>query len=94
MPCKVRVDTAIKARILDCDDTALNQIRDFLYELQDNPLPAGRQPLDENTFYCQLPCGYFVSWEIEGDVLKMALTQNVRGIIVSILGVGRTKPKR
>jgi len=88
------VDTAIKADILECDDTAFEQIRSFLYELEDDPLPKGRRRLRESTFYVQLPCGYFVSWEIAGDVLKMALTGNLSGVTVRILGVGRRKPKQ
>jgi hypothetical protein len=94
MPCEVSVDTAIKAAILDCNDTALEQIRTFLYELQDDPLPLNRQPLGDAAFYVHLPCGYFVSWEIEGDLLKMALKQDLRGITVRILGVGKSKPTK
>ena len=92
MPCKVSVDTAIKADILDCDETAIDQIRAFLYELQEDPLPPGRQPKGDAAFYVQLPCGYFVTWQIEGDILKMALTQNVSGITIRIIGVGTKKP--
>ena len=84
----------IQNDILDCDEEAFDQIRTFLYELQDDPLPMGRQRLRDSVFYVKLPCGYFVGWEIVGDVLKMALTQDVNGITVRIVGVGRRKPIR
>jgi hypothetical protein len=93
MPCKVSVDAAVKLAILDCDEIAIDQIRTFLYELQDDPLPVHRQPLGDAEFFVQLPCGYFVSWEIDGDVLGMVLKRDLTGITVRILGVGKKKPK-
>ena len=94
MPCRVSVDTAVKADILDCDETAIEQIRAFLYELQEDPLPPRRQPRGNAAFYVLLPCGYFVTWQVEGDLLKMALTQNVSGITIRIVGVGKSKPTK
>lgn len=88
------MDTAEKADILDSDETAIEQIRAFLYELQEDPLPPRRQPKGNAAFYVQLPCGYFVTRQVEGDLLKMALTQNVSGITIRIVGVGKSKPTK
>jgi len=93
MPCQVDVDTAVKSDILDCDAEARRQIGDFLLLLQKNPLPEKRHPMSGASFYAPLPCGYFVSWEILGDVLAFALTGSTKGCMVRILGVGRKTPK-
>jgi hypothetical protein len=94
MPCKISVATEVKSDILDCDETAREQIRAFLLGLQQDPLPRGRRSLGKSAFFEQLPCGYFVAWEVLGDVLKMALTGDMTGITVHVLGVGRRRPKR
>jgi hypothetical protein len=94
MPCEVDADEGVEADILSCESKALDQIRTFLYELQEDPRPNGREYLRAPaSFYFQLPCGYFVSWEIQGDVLRLALTGNMSGIALRILGVGRERPK-
>ncbi len=94
MPCKVSVATEVRSDILECDETAREQIGAFLLGLQQNPLPRGRRSLGEQAFFVQLPCGYFLAWEILGDVLKMALTGDTAGITVRILGIGRRRPRR
>ncbi|HWE86654.1 MAG TPA: hypothetical protein VG267_17050 [Terracidiphilus sp.] len=89
MPCKIDVDTAVKRDILDCDPAARVEIGDFLLALQENPLPRERQPLGENAYYVLLSRGFYVSWEVIGDVLHFVLTGDSGGLIVRILGVAR-----
>lgn len=88
MPCKVDVDTAVKADILDCGAGARRQIGEFLLQLQYDPLPENRGEMD-GAFYFLLPCGFYVSWEVLGDVMKFAFSGDRSGISVRILGVGR-----
>jgi hypothetical protein len=91
MSCKVDVDTAVKADILDCGRGVRRQIGEFLLQLQDDPLPEGRVNMDGAFFYL-LPCGFFVSWEVLGDVMKFALSGDRNRISDRILGVGRESP--
>jgi hypothetical protein len=93
MPCKVEVDTAVKADILDCDAATRRGIGDFLLALQDNPLPEGRKEMGSAAFHIQLPCGVHVSWEVLGNILRLALTGQTKGILVRILGVSHVAPK-
>lgn len=88
MPCQVDVDTAVKSDILDCDAEARQQIGDFLLFLQEDPRPEQRRLMSGASFYVRLPCWYFVSWEILGDVMEFALTGRIKGCVVRILGVG------
>jgi len=93
MSCKVDVDTAVKTDILDCGPVARRQIGKFLLELQDNPLPKNRREMDRSAFYYRLRCGYYVVWEVLGDLMKLALTGDTKQIAVRILGVGREPPE-
>lgn len=93
MPCQVNVDTEVKTDILDCDDEARQQIGDFLLALQEDPLPEQRRPMAGASFYVKLPCGYFVGWEVLGDLMAYATTGKTKGLTVRILGVGFDQPK-
>lgn len=93
MSCKVDVDTGVKSDILELSDDARRQIGRFLLGLQDNPLPKSRREMGGAAFYHQLPCGYFVAWEVSGDLIKLALSGDTKGISIRILGVGRTPPE-
>ena len=96
MPCRVEVDHELKEAILDLDATARRQIGDFLVALQEDPLPGKRQSLTRKTsvpaFFVQLPCGFYVSWEIVGNMLRLALTGKAEGLLVRVLGVNRVSP--
>jgi hypothetical protein len=94
MPCDVLVADELQQDIMDCSEEACNQFAAFTRALQQNPLPLTRQRLTrkrgtENRFYVQLPCGYFLSWEVLGDILRFTTTGNTRGIVVRILGFSR-----
>jgi len=93
MSCKLDVATELKQDILACDKVARQQIGDFLLALQDNPLPKNRRRQEDGSFYVQLPCGFFVSWEIIGDLMQFVLTGDCEGILVRFLGVARVPPK-
>jgi len=95
MPCRVQVDRELQEVILDLDATSRRQIGDFLLGLQEDPLPEERQLLIRITnvaYFVQLPCGFYVSWEIVGDMLSLALTGKTNGLLVRILGVVRDAP--
>ena len=92
MPCKLDVATEVKQDILDCNGKARTEIGDFLLALQRNPLPAERRPMGGPVFYAQLACGFYVSWEIIGDLLHYALTGDSSGLVIRILGVARVAP--
>jgi mRNA-degrading endonuclease RelE of RelBE toxin-antitoxin system len=95
MPCKVSIATEVKQDILDFNASARREIGDFLLKLQENPYPRGRRKLGANAFYFQLPCGFYVSWEVEADeetLLRMIFGQP-EGAILRVLGVARVKPK-
>jgi hypothetical protein len=95
MPCRVQVDHELQEGILDLDATARRQIGEFLLALQEDPLPEERQALVRITpiaYFVQLPCGFYVSWEIVGDMLSLALTGKTDGVLVRILGVARDRP--
>ncbi len=93
MSCELDVATEVKQDILDCNQAARRQIGGFLLTLQKNPLPRNRQGMGDGAFYLQLPCGFYVSWEVLGDMLRLALTGDGNGIVVRILGVGREPPR-
>ena len=97
MSCKLDVDTEVKQDILDCDDEARRQIGEFLFALERNPLPSDRHKLGrakgDATFYIQLACGFYVSWEIIGNQMHLALTGRADGLVVRILGVARARPQ-
>jgi hypothetical protein len=97
MSCQLDVATELKQDILACNAAARRQIGDFLMALQENPLPADRHKLgrakDDFAFYVQLPCGFYVSWEIIGDLMHLVLTGETRGLLVRILGVARVRPE-
>lgn len=96
MSCRVQVDHELQEEILDLDANARREIGDFLLGLQDDPLPRGRRALTRKTsapaYFVQLQCGFYVSWEIVGNVLPLALTGKAKGIVVRILGVDRERP--
>jgi len=92
MSCRLEVDTALKQDILDCNPAARRQIGEFLLALQENPLPKDRQLMGDSAFYVQLPCGFYVSWEMIGNQMHLALTGETKGLLVRILGVGRVPP--
>src|SRR5271166_5858700 len=89
MPCTLDVDTEVKKDILDCDADVRREIGDFLLELEQSPLPRGRHKLEraksDTTFYIQLPCGFYISWEIIGNQMHLALTGKTDGLRVRIL---------
>lgn len=97
MPCKLDVDTELKKDILECDAGARHEIGEFLLRLQQNPLPAGRRRLgrakNDAAFYMQLPCKFYISWEIIGDQMHLALTGDTDGLLVRVLGVARVRPQ-
>jgi hypothetical protein len=93
MSCKLKVATELKQDILECNAGARRRIGDFLLALQKNPLPKNRQEMGDGAFYVQLPCGFYVSWEIIGNMLQLALTGEAKGLVVRILGVARSQPK-
>jgi hypothetical protein len=92
MSCLLSIATEVKEDILDCDEHVRREIGDFLLTLQANPLPQVRQEMLKNAFFVQLPCGFYVSWEIIGDPLHLVLTGDKKGITVRILGVSRVPP--
>jgi hypothetical protein len=96
MPLRVQVDNQLQEEILDLDANARRQIGDFLLALQEDPLPSERQALarkiSAQAYFVQLPCGFYVSWEIVGNLLHLALTGNAKGLLVRILGVDRDPP--
>jgi hypothetical protein len=47
----------------------------------------------DGAFYCLLPYGYYVSWEVFGDVMKFALGGETKGISIRILGIGCELPR-
>jgi hypothetical protein len=93
MSSRVQVDHELQEEILDLDANARREIGDFLLSLQEDPLPRERQALSRRistaAYYVQLPCGFYVSWEIVGNLLPLALTGKVEGLLVRILGVDR-----
>jgi hypothetical protein len=93
MPCKLDIAVQVKQDILDCNIAARRQIGDFLLTLQQNLLPKHRRPLsrtiDGSAFYVRLPWGFYVSWEIIGDSMHLALTGETEGILIRVLGVAR-----
>ena len=93
VPCEIDVDEAVQNDILDCEKDACDQIGADLEALQNDPLPADRQKTKTGFFYHQLECGFFVSWEIRGDLMKLVETGDCKGTVVKILGVGRVAPK-
>jgi hypothetical protein len=97
MPCTLDVDRRLKADILRCTSAVRNQIGADLLALQDNPLPPDRHDLDRpNGYYHQLPCGYFVSWELVGDtedILHLIASGACRNLTIRILGAGADSPK-
>ena len=92
-PCEIDVAEEIQQGILDCDDKACDDIGAYLDKLQYDPLPEDRQETKTGFFYTLLPCGYFVSWEVRGDLIKLVSTGDCRGIELKILGVGRETPE-
>jgi hypothetical protein len=93
----LKVDRRLKADILHFPSAVRNQIGTDLFALQDNPLPPDRQDLDHpNGYYHQLPCGYFVSWELIGeteDILHLIASGACRNLKIRILGAGASSPK-
>jgi mRNA-degrading endonuclease RelE of RelBE toxin-antitoxin system len=96
MSCRVQVDHELQEEILDFDAYARRQIGDFLLALQDDPLPKERQALARRinapAYFVRLPCGFYVSWEIVGNMLRLALTGKAEGLLVRVLGVNRVSP--
>ncbi len=96
MSSRVQVDHELQEEILDLDASARREIGDFLVGLQEDPLPRERQRLARKTstpaFFVRLPCGFYVSWEIVGNLLSLALTGKPKGLLVRILGVDRDPP--
>jgi mRNA-degrading endonuclease RelE of RelBE toxin-antitoxin system len=95
MPCKVSIATEVKQDILDCNASARREIGDFLLKLQDNPYPRGRRKMSEDSFYFKLPCGIFVTWEVEAteEVLLRIIFGDTEGVVLRVLGVGRARLK-
>jgi|HubBroStandDraft_1064217.scaffolds.fasta_scaffold181074_2 hypothetical protein len=97
MSSRVQVDQELQEEILDLDANARREIGDFLLSLQEDPLPSERQALSRRlsaaAYYVQLPSGFYVSWEMVGNLLPLALTGKVDGLLVRILGVDRDRPR-
>jgi hypothetical protein len=91
-PCLVDADPEVKQEILDCRHAVRQEIGEFLYSLQFDPLPEGRVEKARGAFYKQLPCGIFVVWEIVGDLLDIALHGPDEKTLVRIIGVGWEVP--
>jgi hypothetical protein len=91
--CQLDVDFDVQDDILACGDEACDAIGAFLEELQEDPLPEERQKTKSGFFYSKLPCGYYVAWEVLGDVFRLETTGSLEGIVVRILGVGRKVPE-
>jgi hypothetical protein len=92
-PCEIDVAEQIQQDILDCGEEACDEIGSYLEALQEDPFPKERRYSKSGFFYCQLTCGYFVAWEIRGDLMKLVETGDCTGTLVKILGVGRDTPK-
>lgn len=92
MSCKLDLATEVKEDILDCDENVRHEIGEFLLALQQNPLPQNREHMGKGDYYVELPCGFYVAWEILGDQLHLALTGDTTGVVVRILGVSRVQP--
>jgi hypothetical protein len=103
MSCTVDVPTKIQQEGLDTvrgDPQAIAEVGAFLLALQDDPLPGGREKLspdDPTAFWIKLPCGVYVSWEIEASLPAMIalFSGHISSeIVVHVLGFGRDKPSR
>jgi hypothetical protein len=46
-----------------------------------------------SAFYKQLACGFFVSWEITGNLMRAAMAGKIEGLLVRVLGIGRVPPE-
>jgi hypothetical protein len=101
MSCTVDVPTEVQQEGLDIvrgDLKAKAEVGSFLFALQDNPLPAGRQQLDPNdatAFWIKLVCGIYVSWEIKAspeNMMRLISGRVSPKILVRVLGFGRDKP--
>ncbi|HSY37559.1 MAG TPA: hypothetical protein VK814_17530 [Acidobacteriaceae bacterium] len=96
MSCVVDVARPLKAEILHYSPKVRNEIGSDLLALQEDPLPADRADLTRPYgYFHQLPCGYYVSWELIGDqqdLLLLILTGTCRNITVRILGAGEDPP--
>ena len=80
------------------DRQATAEVGAFLFALQEDPLPAARRKLSPNeatSFWCQLNCGVYVSWQIEAspdDMLNLAYVHATPAVLVHVLGFGRGAP--
>ena len=96
MLCALDVDLHLERDILGLPHDELYEIGGDLLALQENPLPADREDLAPGAYFHQLPCGYFVSWELIGeqeDILDLLGGDPCRNLIIRILGVGTDSPK-
>jgi hypothetical protein len=96
MPCPLDVDRGLKRDILDLPHGIRQEIGNDLVALQTDPLPADRQDLTPGAYFHQLPCGYFVSWELIGeqeDILNLFSGELCHNLTIRILGVGADSPK-
>jgi hypothetical protein len=96
MSCVLDVDRRLKADILGHSDNIRDEIGNDLLALQNDPLPLDRADLTRPYgYFHQLPCGYYVSWELTGDdedLLLLLLTGTFHNIKVRILGAGTESP--
>jgi len=96
MSCVLDVDRRLKADILGHSDNIRDEIGNDLLALQNDPLPLDRADLTRPYgYFHQLPCGYYVSWELTGDdedLLLLLLTGTFHNIPVRILGAGTESP--
>jgi hypothetical protein len=97
MSCVLDVDRRLKADILACTREVIDQIGADLLSLQDDPLPPDRKDLDRpNGYYHQLPCGYYISWELIGksaDIVHLIAIGTCQNLTIRILGAGPDSPK-
>ncbi len=98
MSCVLDVDPRLKADILHQLSSIRDEIGRDLLALQDDPLPVDRADLTRPYgYFHQLPCGYYVSWELTGDeqdLLHLILTGTCRNVTVRILGAGTDSPSQ
>jgi hypothetical protein len=87
MSCQIQIDSGVQRDILDLRPDARREVGEFLLRLQDDPLPAGHSEMSAGAFYQKLPCGYWISWEVLGDLMGLALKGATQGLTVRVLGI-------
>ena len=89
MSCILKVDRRLKADILHFPSACANRLAPTSSRFRTIPCRP-------NGYYHQLPCGYFVSWELIGeteDILHLIASGACRNLKIRILGAGASSPK-